>query len=202
MTILLVVTAALGPPLVHGLGLGHGEALWLLPFLALQVALVVAHGKAYWLCLWPVATAAAILAAPLLDMDARLAALWVAGLSHAGFFAALGLGLGATLRGPGPDPITQLAQRLDPSWRPEMAAYTRGVAIAWTAFFLGQCVISGLLAAFAPRDVWSLFVNVLDLPLVAAMFVGEYLLRRHRFPAHPHIGFMGVVRAVRDGRLW
>lgn len=202
MTILLVVTALLGPPLVHGLGLGHGEVEWLLPFLALQAGLVVAHGKAYWLCLWPLATAGAILAAPLMHMDARLAALLISGISHAGFFAALGLGLGASLRGPGPDPITRLAQRLDPNWRPGMESYTRGVAIAWTVFFLTQCVISALLAAFAPRAVWSLFVNVLDLPLVAAMFIGEYMLRRHRFPGHPHIGFMGVVRAVRDGRLW
>lgn len=202
MTTLLVVTAVLGPPLVHGLGLGHGEALWLLPFLALQLGLVVAHGKGYWLCLWPLATAAAILAAPLLQMDARFAALLISGISHAGFFAALGLGLGASLRGPGPDPITQLAERLDPSWRPEMANFTRAVAIAWTYFFLAQCLISGLLAALAPRDIWSLFVNVLDLPLVAAMFIGEYMIRCRRFPDHPHIGLMGVVRAVRDGRLW
>ncbi len=202
MTILLAMTALLGPPLVHGLGLGHGEVMWLLPFLALQVSLVVFHGRGYWLCIWPLATTAAIIAATLLQADARLAVLLTSGLSHAGFFAALGLGLGISLRGPGPDPITQLAERLDPNWRPEMASYTRGVAIAWTCFFLAPCVISALLAAFAPRDLWSLFVNVLDLPLVAAMFVAEYILRCRRFPDHPHIGLMGVVRAVRDGRLW
>ena len=202
MTILLAATALLGPPLVHGLGLGHGEVVWLLPFLALQLGLVVTHGKAYWLCIWPLATLAAILAAPLLEADPRVAVLITAGISHAGFFAALGLGLGASLRGGRTDPITQLARRLDPNWRPEMEGYTRGVAIAWTCFFLGQCLVSGILAMFAPRDVWSLFINVLDLPLVAAMFVAEYLVRRHRFPRHPHIGLMGVVRAVRDGRLW
>jgi len=202
VTILLAVTALLGPPLVHGLGLGHGEVIWLLPFLALQLGLVLFHGKGYWLCLWPLATAAAIITASLLQADARAATLLISGLSHAGFFAALGLGLGATLRGPGPDPITRLAARLDPNWRPEMASYTRGVAIAWTVFFLAQCVISGLLAMLAPRDIWSLFVHVLDLPLVAAMFAGEYLIRRRRFPKHPHIGPMGVVRAVREGRLW
>jgi uncharacterized membrane protein len=202
VTIFLAVTALLGPPLVHVLGLGHGEVPWLLPFLLLQVGLVVFHGKGYWLCVWPVATMAAIVAATMLQADARFAVLLSSGLSHAGFFAALGLALGASLRGPGPDPITQLAERLDPNWRPEMASYTRGVAMAWTSFFFAQCVISGLLAAFAPREVWSLFVNVLDLPLVAAMFVGEYILRCRRFPGHPHIGLMGVVRAVRDGRLW
>ncbi len=202
MTILLAVTALLGPPLVHVLGLGHGEVLWLLPFLVLQLALVVFIGKGWWLCVWPLATMAAIAAATWLQADARLAVLLTTGLSHAGFFAALGLGLGASLRGPGPDLITRLAARLDPNWRPEMASYTRGVAMAWTAFFFAQCVISGLLAALAPREVWSLFVNVLDLPLVASMFVAEYLLRLRRFPGHPHIGLMGVIRAVRDGRLW
>ncbi|UPY37595.1 hypothetical protein [Sediminicoccus sp. KRV36] len=202
MTILLAILALLGPPLVHGLGLGHGQVLWLLPFLALQVGLVVAHGRGFWLCIWPLATAGAILAALLLGVDARLAVLVTAGVSHAAFFAALGLGLAAAMRGGRTDPITRLAERLDPHWRPEMASYTRAVARAWVSFFLAQCVISALLALTAPRAVWSLFVNVLDLPLVIAMFIGEYIMRRHRFPDHPHIGVMGVVRALREGRLW
>lgn len=202
MTILLAILALMGPLLVHGLGLGHGEVLWLLPFLALQIGLVVAHGKGLWLCVWPVATAAAMLLAAILGADGRLAVLLTAGISHAAFFAALGLGLGASLFGSQTDPITRLARRLDPNWRPEMESYTRAVAIAWTGFFLAQCAISGILALTAPREIWSLFVNVLDLPLVVAMFVGEYIVRRRRFPDHPHVGVLGVVRALRDGRAW
>lgn len=202
MTILLATLALLGPPMVHGLGLGHGEVLWLLPFLLLQVMLVVWHGKGFWLCAWPLATAAAALGATLLGADGRVAVLATAGVSHAAFFALLGLGLGASLRPGQTDLVTLLARRLDPHWRPEMEGYTRAVAIAWTGFFLAQCAISGLLALAAPREVWSLFVNVLDLPLVAAMFLAEYAVRRRRFPDHPHIGLLGVVRAVREGRMW
>lgn len=202
MTLLLVILALLGPPAVHGLGLGHGEVLWLLPFVTLQIGLVLVHGKGFWLCVWPLATGAAVLGATLLGADGRLAVLATAGVSHAAFFATLGLGLAATLRPGQTDPVTLLARRLDPNWRPEMEGYTRAVAIAWVVFFLGQCVISGLLLLTAPRDTWSLFINVLDLPLVAAMFVAEYAVRRLRFPDHPHVGLMGVVRALREGRMW
>ena len=199
---LLGLLAVLGPMLVHGLGLGHGEVLWLLPFLALQIGVVLAYGKGLWLAIWPLATGMAILLATGLGMDGRAAVLVTAGVSHAAFFGALGLGLAASLLAGGTDPITRLARRLDAHWRADMESYTRGVAWAWVGFFLAQCVASGLLAAFAPRAVWSLFVNVLDLPLVAAMFLAEYAVRRRRFPDHPHVGLLGVVRAVREGRMW
>jgi uncharacterized membrane protein len=97
------------------------------------------------------------------------------------------------------DPITSLARRLDPHWRPEMESYTRAVALGWTFFFLMQCAISGALLLTAPREVWSLFVLVLDLPLVVLMFVAEYVARRLRFPDHPHIGPFSVVHALREG---
>ena len=188
--------------MVHGLGLGHGEVLWLLPFLSLQIMLVVWHGKGFWLCIWPLATGAAALGATLLGTDGRVAVLATAGISHAAFFAMLGLGLGASLRAGKVDLVTRLARRLDPHWRPEMEGYTRAVALAWTFFFLAQCLISAVLVLAAPREIWSLFVNVLDLPLVVAMFLAEYAVRRRRFPDHPHVGLLGVVRAVRDGRMW
>ena len=202
MTILLAALALLGPPLVHGLGLGHGEVLWLLPFLSLQIMLVVWHGKGFWLCIWPLATGATAVGATLLGVDGRVAVLATAGISHAVFFAMLGLGLGASLRAGKVDLVTRLASRIDPHWRPEMAGYTRAVALAWTLFFLAQCLISAVLVLTAPREIWSLFVNVLDPPLVAAMFLAEYAIRRWRFPDHPHVGLLGVVRAVRDGRMW
>jgi uncharacterized membrane protein len=202
MAVLLAILTGLAPPIVHGLGLGHGDVLWLLPILALQVVLLALHRKSFWLCAWPLATAAAVLGATMLEADGRVAALAMAGISHAALFGTLALGLGASLRAGQTDLITQLAQRIDPNWRPAMASYTRAIAIAWTAFFLGQCVMSGVLVLTAPRDVWSLFVNVLDLPLVAAMFVAEYAVRRHRFPDHPHVGLLAAVRAVRDGRMW
>lgn len=199
VAILLALLALAGPPMVHWLGLGHGEVGWLLPFLALQVILVSWLRKPLWLSAWPVATAIAALSAMWLGLDGRVAVLATAGVSHAVFFAMLGIGLAVSLRPGRADPITSLARRLDPHWRPEMESYTRAVALGWTFFFLAQCAISGILLLTAPREVWSLFVLVLDLPLVALMFVAEYVARRLRFPDHPHVGPFSVVHALREG---
>lgn len=185
--------------MVHVLGLGHGEAAWLLPFLVLQVVLVLWFRKPPWLCAWPVATGAAALGAMTLGLDSRLAVLATAGVSHAVFFAMLGGGLGASLRPGHVDHVTSLARRLDPHWRPEMAGYTRTVALCWTLFFLAQCAMSGLLLLTAPREVWSLFVFVLELPLVGLMFLAEYVVRRRRFPDHPHVSPLEVVQVWRSG---
>ena len=43
--------------------------------------------------------------------------------------------------------------------------------------------------------VWSFFVNVLDLPLIALMFGGEYLYRVINVPNRPHSTIPQVVRA-------
>lgn len=199
VAILLALLALAGPPVVHWLGLGYGHVAWLLPFLVLQVILVLWLRKPLWLSAWPVATAIAALSAMWLGLDGRVAVLATAGVSHAVFFAMLGIGLAVSLRSGRVDPITSLASRLDPHWRPEMESYTRAVALGWTLFFLAQCAISAVLLLTAPREVWSLFVLVLDLPLVALMFVAEYVARRLRFPDHPHIGPFSVVHALREG---
>lgn len=199
VAILLALLALGGPPMVHWLGLGHGEVAWLLPFLALQVILVLWLRKPLWLSVWPVATAAAALGAIWLGLDDRVAVLATAGISHAVFFAMLGVGLAVSLRPGRVDPVTSLARQLDPHWRPDMETYTRTVAMGWTLFFFAQCAISGILLLTAPREIWSFFVLVLDLPLVALMFVAEYVARRLRFPDHPHLGPLEVVRALRAG---
>lgn len=201
VAILLALLALGGPPVVHWLGLGHGEVAWLLPFLALQIILVVWLRKPLWLSIWPVTTAVAALSAIWLGLDGRMAVLATAGSSHAVFFAMLGIGLAVSLRPGRVDPVTSLARRLDPHWRPDMESYTRTVALGWTLFFLAQCAISGILLLIAPRDVWSFFVLVLDLPLVALMFVAEYVARRLWFPDHPHLGPLEVVHALREGCL-
>ena len=38
------------------------------------------------------------------------------------------------------------------------------------------------LFVWAPIETWSLFANLLNMPLVIAMFVAEYLWRRLRHP--------------------
>jgi uncharacterized membrane protein len=66
-------------------------------------------------------------------------------------------------------------------------------------FFAGQVAVSALLLAFAPLSAWSLFVNVLNVPLIALMFAAEYLYRVTRYPDHPRTTLPGMLRAfVRD----
>jgi uncharacterized membrane protein len=44
---------------------------------------------------------------------------------------------------------------------------------------------AALLALAAPFAWWSLFANVLSWPLIGAMFVADYLVRRFAFPHLP-----------------
>lgn len=70
---------------------------------------------------------------------------------------------------------------------PERERYTRQATWAWFGFFVAMAAISAALAAFAPLAVWSLFANVLGAPLVGAMFAAEYVYRRRRLAALPHV---------------
>ena len=124
-----------------------------------------------------------------------------AGLSHLLLFGGLLVLFGATLR-PGRMPLAeQFARRLDPNFHEGMIGYARAVTLAWCALFAGQILVSLGLLLFAPASVWSLFINVLDLACVAAMFLGETLIRRLRFPRQGHVPLRQLVGAVRAGGL-
>src|SRR5205085_11340236 len=91
--------------------------------------------------------------------------------------------------------ITRVARRLHGSLPPYMEAYTRRLTSAWCVFFIAQLVVSALLLAFSSLEAWSLFVNLLNLPLVAAMFVGDYLFRVLRYRRYPHASIAQSVEA-------
>ena len=81
--------------------------------------------------------------------------------------------------------ISRIARHLEGgALSPPLARYTRNVTLAWTVFFAAQLLTSALLYCLAPLTVWSLFVNVLNAPLIAVMFGTEYLIRLWRHPAH------------------
>lgn len=106
----------------------------------------------------------------------KLGFVTVSALTHWTIYAGLLAGFALTLR-PGHEPlITAMARRMH-GLTPEMIRYTRKVTIAWSLFFAAQLATSVGLFCFAPLTVWSFFVNVLDVPLVAAMFAGEYAVR-------------------------
>lgn len=122
---------------------------------------------------------------------------WRTGTLLAAFMPsfAINLGLGAffarTLRAGREPLITRLARverahsRLP--FPEEMARYTRRLTQIWVAFFALNASVTLLLASTAPLAAWSFYANVLNVPLLAAMFAAEYVYRRRRFPAHPHV---------------
>jgi uncharacterized membrane protein len=96
--------------------------------------------------------------------------------------------------------VTAIARRVRGGLPPEIAGYTRRVTQAWCVFFAGMAVASAALFLFAPLPVWSLFANLLNLPLIAAMFVGEYLVRITRFRHLRHFPITAAAHAFRSSR--
>jgi uncharacterized membrane protein len=60
---------------------------------------------------------------------------------------------------------------------PEIETYTCRVTWIWCGFFALQLAGSALLLMMAPIAWWSTFVNILNVPLLAAMMLGERLTR-------------------------
>jgi uncharacterized membrane protein len=117
------------------------------------------------------------------------------GIPHTVIYCALLWFFGQTLRR-GQEPlVSRLARRVHGALPPEMAEYTRRVTCAWCVFFAAQLAISIFLFNFAPLGLWSLFVNVLNFPLLALMFIGEYGYRRVRHRGFPHATFLDGIRA-------
>jgi len=127
-----------------------------------------------------------------------LGAAAVSGISHAAAFLLLLWFFGRTLLAGREPLITRLARSVHGSLSPEITAFTRRVTMAWCAFFASQVLISALLLAFTPFDTWSLFVNVLNLPLLVLMFVGDHLYRAIRFPDHPRPSMARILRAFAE----
>ncbi|HLZ97762.1 MAG TPA: hypothetical protein VKP66_07400 [Steroidobacteraceae bacterium] len=73
--------------------------------------------------------------------------------------------------------------------------YTRKVTAAWTVFFFGVSAISIVLFISAPLRIWSAFINFCVLPLVGAMFVAEYQVRRRVLPGTKRTGLLAALRA-------
>jgi len=73
--------------------------------------------------------------------------------------------------------------------------YARNVTIAWVIFFAGMVIVSTLLFFLAPLAMWSIFVNFLTLPLVALMFIAEFMVRRHVLADLPAGSVLDAVRA-------
>jgi uncharacterized membrane protein len=118
------------------------------------------------------------------------------GVPHALIYAGLLALFGASLR-PGREPIvTALSRRMSGAVSAERAAYTRGVTWAWCAFFAAQLLTSLALSLLAPRVAWSFFVNLLNLPLLGLMFLGEHTVRPFLLKNAPRYSVADVRRFI------
>ena len=78
--------------------------------------------------------------------------------------------------------------------------YAHNVTIAWVIFFGMMIFISTLLFFFAPLATWSFFVNFLTLPLVAIMFIAEFLVRRSVLTDLPNGNVLDAIGAYMDSK--
>lgn len=58
---------------------------------------------------------------------------------------------------------------------PTLVVYARQLTILWVSLFIAIAVVSIGLALFASLETWSLFANVIDYALVAALFFGQFI---------------------------
>lgn len=83
---------------------------------------------------------------------------------------------------------------------PAKTRYTRQVTLAWSLFFFGNAAISAILFVLAPATAWSAWANLGTLPLVAAMFVGEHLVRIHVLPPEDCSSITDTIRGYRSAK--
>lgn len=96
---------------------------------------------------------------------------------------------------------------------PGLAAYARGLTVAWAALLALLALINlvlaliavpdGVLAMFGVQPVpsvsqaqWSWFANVATYGLLGGFFLIEFLLRRRRFPEHHRGGLADSIRRM------
>lgn len=119
-------------------------------------------------------------------------------VQHLGTNLALGTLFGRSLLGGGEALITQLARAVHQGALSERKRrHTRQATLAWTLFFLGNALVSVILWLFAPPSVWSIYANLLSMPLLAAMFAAEHIWRLIVLPPEERPSLAQVARAYR-----
>lgn len=170
----------------------HAVMLW--APLALLAAWALARSRQKWL--WLAGLLAAGAAIYLAEHHERLGLAAVSGISHAACYLFLLWYFGRTLAQGRVPIVTRFARRVHGVLQPPMELFTRRVTIAWCTFFAAQLIVSALLFAFTPLQAWSLFVNLLNLPLLALMFVGQLVFKALRYPDYPRASVWQAFEAV------
>lgn len=122
-------------------------------------------------------------------------------LENAGMQLVLCIIFGRTLMA-GQKPLcTRFAEAVHAPLTPQHENYARQVTVAWTLFFAVMVLISTALFFLAPLATWSVFANFMTLPLVALMFIIEYLVRRRVLPHMRHTHILDAIRAFKNTPL-
>jgi len=119
-------------------------------------------------------------------------------LPHVGAYLFMLWLFGRTLMPGGEALITRLARMIHGTLPAEIECYTYCVTMAWCLFFAGMALTSLLLFLLAPLAVWSVFANLLNVPLVIAMFLAEYVYRILRYPNFSHASIRSTIRAFQN----
>ncbi|MDI1308697.1 MAG: hypothetical protein PSV17_04590 [Methylotenera sp.] len=116
-----------------------------------------------------------------------------------GLMLALMMTFGQTLL-PGRKPLcVHFAEIINRGSLPaEHEIYARRVTVAWVIFFAAISITSTLFFFMTPLATWSIFVNFFTLPLVALMFIVEFLLRRRLLTNLPTGHVLDAVKAYLD----
>jgi uncharacterized membrane protein len=171
-------------------GLFYHVLLWLPLVVLAGWILVRSRNKSLWLA----ALLTAGMVVFLMEYQERLGLAAVSGISHAAAYLFLLWYFGRTLaRGRLPI-ITRFARSVHGTLQPGMELFTRKLTIAWCIFFAAQLIASALLFAFAPLNAWSLFINLLNLPLLALMFAGQWVYRMVRHPDYPRASIWQAIQ--------
>ncbi len=169
---------------------------------AIQIAAIAWMVSGRWAIRYRVALATGSFAAVLIllaGLPIRIAALAAPGGCHAVAYASLLIWFGMSLR-PGREPlVTSFARRVRLSMPEKVVRYTRQVTIAWCVFFAMQLAVSATLLLLAPASLWSAFVSLLNVPLLAAMVLGEFGVRMILFRNEARTGLLATVFAWRQG---
>ncbi|MEA2790704.1 MAG: hypothetical protein QOG73_3110 [Acetobacteraceae bacterium] len=200
-----IVLICIAPLLIYRVTVGAG-APWLAgPALGVQVTIVVwvmtRRLAIWWRALLAIlALDVVAISIFLLGLTARSVGLAVGGICHAMAYSGLLIWFATSLR-PGREPVvTGLARQMRRTMPLEVVRYTRAVTIAWCGFFAAQLGISAALLAGAPEATWSFFVNLLNVPLIVAMILAEFVCRLVLFHHEQRTGLIATLAGLRHIR--
>ena len=76
-----------------------------------------------------------------------------------------------------------------------MQAYCRRVTWSWVIYFAAMALLSVLVYRYADWNTWSTLANIVTPLVIAALFVGEFVLRYWLHPEFERATLLDAARA-------